>query len=335
MNPALMNYLQSQQSNQPEQTGQAPFNPFDAGIRRAISSAQESLGMTDKQQDKALRRSILTFANHNAQQPKERGFFNNFASAAKSMSPAIMDYDQSEDQALAENQNMANQILAYKAAEEAKQAGAEEQAWRRQHAENQLGEQKRYHNMMGDFQRQKLGQHQNSPNSTQGHESSPNADIMNILNNAEKVLTADLENQDTYRGRTSNLLSRFTPGGYVPSKSQAQVNAMGDVLRGRLFNLWGYRNQAEFEHVPSISADNPPEVNLEIIKTLKNQLAGAQSNPAEIEPNLQNIDQSNRQMNNNSNQLETITMQDSSGARYKIPISEADAAVSDGLIPVQ
>jgi hypothetical protein len=101
--------------------------------------------------------------------------------------------------------------------------------------------------------------------------------ISNVLENAENLLTDDLQKQKTYRGRLSNLLSRFTPGGYIPTKEQAEVNALGDVLRGNLFNIWGYRNRAEFEHVPSISADNPPEVNLQIIQTLKKLMGEAEN----------------------------------------------------------
>lgn len=165
MNPAILNYLQYQQG-QPQGEGQAspmqpqgqqaPYNPFDSGIRSAIESAKQSLGMTEKQQDKALRRSMLTFADNIAQQPKQKGLLNNFGSIARSMSPAIAAHDQAEDEALTQNNAMANQILAYKAAEEAKQAKAEEQTWRRQHAEAQLGEQRRYHDMMNAYQQQKL-----------------------------------------------------------------------------------------------------------------------------------------------------------------------------------
>jgi hypothetical protein len=166
MNPAILNYLQAQQGQpqgegqsspmQQNQGQQAPYNPFDSGIRSAIESAKQSLGMTEKQQDKALRRSMLTFADNMAQQPKQRGFFNNFGSATKALSPAIQAHDQAEDEALTQNNAMANQILAYKGAEEAKQAKAQDQAWRQQHAESQLGEQRRYHDMMNSYQQQKL-----------------------------------------------------------------------------------------------------------------------------------------------------------------------------------
>lgn len=164
MDPAILNYLQAQNSNaQPTNDGemggqspqgQAQYNPFDVGISKAIASARESLGMTQKQQDKALRSSMLAFANNMSQQPKQRGFFNNFASVGKALSPAISAYDQEESAALGENNALANQILKYQASEQDRQAMEEEKTWRRQFAENQLGEQRRYHNMMDNFRTQ-------------------------------------------------------------------------------------------------------------------------------------------------------------------------------------
>lgn len=160
MNPAVLNYLQSQQENPesgPAQPAAPPYNPFDLGIRRAIDSARESLGMTEKQQDKAMRRSLMAFSNTMAQEPVQKGFLNNFGAIARSMNPAINAYDATEEQSLAENNNLANQILGYSAAEEAKMARMEEQQWRRQHAENQLAEQQRYHDMMDRFRNPSRG----------------------------------------------------------------------------------------------------------------------------------------------------------------------------------
>lgn len=157
MNPAILNYLQNSQASnqmpgaqqqQPQQE-QAPYNPFDSGIQKAIASARMSLGMTREQEDSALRGSMLTFADNMSQQPRQKGFLNNFASFGRALSPAIQAHDQYEQAALTQNDALANQILAYKAAEEQRAAQAEERAWHRQHAENQLGEQRRYHNMMG------------------------------------------------------------------------------------------------------------------------------------------------------------------------------------------
>lgn len=171
MDPALLNYLQnSQASNQmsgtqqpiaPQQSvpqqpmqqagtqqQQAPYNPFDSGIQKAIASARMSLGMNKDQQENAFNNSLLAFGDSMSQIPKEKGFLNNLGSIGRALSPALKTYDQSENAAMAENQNMANQILQYQAAQQARQAQQEERLWHRKHAENQLGEQRRYHDLM-------------------------------------------------------------------------------------------------------------------------------------------------------------------------------------------
>lgn len=182
MNPAMLNYLQSTQQQGQSQQGmmpqqgaisqampqqQAPSNPFDVGIRRAIESARESLGMTEKQQDKALRRSMLAFGDNIAQQPKQTGFWNNLGSAGRALAPAIMEYDNAEDQSLTQNNALANQILAYQAAEEQRNAQAEDRDWKRGFAEKQFEEQRRYHDLVNSSRQQKT-QGDFSPNAGAG-----------------------------------------------------------------------------------------------------------------------------------------------------------------------
>lgn len=286
MDPAILNYLQAQNSqsqgtpdNQMQGMGQsasAPqgnYNPFDTGISRAIESARASLGMTQKQQDKALRSSMLAFANNMSQQPKERGFFNNFASVGRALSPALSTYDQEETAALNENNALANQILQYQAQEQQRRALEEQRAWQRQHSEAQLGELKRYHDLMGDLKKQTLESKNLGTNSKHG-KSSGDDSLDKILNQAEIFIKST--DKDAHRGNAKRFFNKFVPGGELPlTEEQAEINALGDVLRGKLFNAWGYRNQAEFEHVPSISADYPKETNLAIIKRLKSLLAQA------------------------------------------------------------
>lgn len=322
MNPAVLNYLQNRQASnaqqQPNQE-QTPYNPFDSGIQKAIASARMSLGMNKDQQENAFNNSLLAFGDSMSQMPKEKGFLNNLGSVGRALSPALKTYDQSENAAMAENHGMANEILAYQKAEQARQAQEEERAWGRQHAERQLGEQRRYHDLMNS--RITQSRDQGVKTKKEEHSDPSNAELSNLLNSAEDLLTKDLEKQETYRGRTSNLLSRFIPGGYIPSKHQAQVNALGDVLRGKLFNAWGYRNQAEFEHVPSISADNPPEVNLEIIKTLKNLLGDEQLE------DQQNLYQGESLQSNPNNDF--ILMQNANGEQFSIPREMMQEAMSD------
>jgi hypothetical protein len=139
---------QSQQGSQAPKPGQDSYNPFDSGIQKAIASARESLGMNKQQQENAFNNSLLAFGDSMSQMPKEKGFLNNLGSIGRALSPALKTYDQSENAAMAENQAIANQILAYQKAEQARQAQEEDRAWHRQHAERQLGEQRRYHDLM-------------------------------------------------------------------------------------------------------------------------------------------------------------------------------------------
>jgi hypothetical protein len=199
MNPAMLNYLQQQdnQSVAPDMGAQAqpPYNPFDIGIRKAIESARESLGMTEKQQDKALRRSMLSLAGAINQEPKQRGFFNNVGVAARALAPAVTSYDQSEEAALAQNNALANQILSYKAADETRQAQEEDRSWRRQFSESQLAEQKRYHDMMS-ADRKAMSTTRNSGLGSFGSTSISNTDFSPITSKAE--VTAYAKDQKSF-----------------------------------------------------------------------------------------------------------------------------------------
>lgn len=291
IDPVRMSYLQSTQSNQQQpmqeggfnapslvNNGGAPKNPFDVGISRAIESARESLGMTQKQQDKALRSSMLSFANNISQQPKQRGFFNNFASIGRALAPAIATHDQEEEAALGQNNDLANQILKYQGQEQDRQAEQEHRDWQRQYAEAQLGESRRNHDLMGRFRRDSLESRTSGPSKYEHEaqqEAAANQDLNQILDDAEALILES--GNKAHRGFFGRFGNKLTPGGIPLDESQAALNAAGDVLRGKLFNAWGYRNQAEFEHVPSISADNSPESNLAIIKQLKGLVSKSQS----------------------------------------------------------
>lgn len=178
VDPALMNFLeyakaQEQQMANPQvqmQNGQgmmpsmapqqAPSNPFDSGIRRAIDSARESLGMNQEQKDIALRRGLFGFANKMSQQPVQKGFWNNFGAIGQAIGQGVNDYDVASEQALVQNNALANQILQYNQAQQAQAMKAEQDAWKRQYMEDefawkqqhmadQLAEQTRYHDIIG------------------------------------------------------------------------------------------------------------------------------------------------------------------------------------------
>jgi hypothetical protein len=169
MNPAILNYWQSQQqigdqmqllNNNAQSADNAQMsvgaNPFDAGIQRAISTARDSLGMTEKQQDRALRRSLLNFAANIAQTPKSKGFFNNFGDISRAALPAISEYDNAEAEAEMANNALANQILNYQKGLRAEAFEREKFNSQAKFQQDQLAETKRYHDLMNDFNKAKI-----------------------------------------------------------------------------------------------------------------------------------------------------------------------------------
>lgn len=328
MNPALLDYYRQMQGQ--GQGGDipppAPYNPFDAGISRAIEAARESLGMTGKQQDRAMRNSILKFAEEVSSGPRQKGFFANFAAAGKALGPAINTYDQEEEAALGANNALANQILQYQSKEQARASAEEESAWRRTMAEKQYDENVRQHNLLENFRNRSLEQQLElaQAKADAKGEGGTKGELINTLNAAENLIRES--GGEGHRGRIARGLNKVVPGGYRNNESQSAINTMGDILRGKLFNAWGYRNQAEFEHVPSISAENPPEVNLAIIKQLKGMIGIP----------MQDIAEEEEAINDEGLELpQSVIMQDAQGNRYEIPAIEAEEALRDGLMPVK
>jgi hypothetical protein len=191
MNPNLLNLLQQQQSQQT--SGQeansamdntAVNNPFDSGIRKAIESARQSLGMTRDQENAALRRGMLTFANQIGQAPRERGVAANIASIGRAMIPGMMEYDNYEQNALNSNNNLANQIISYQQQEAQRQAEEEQRQWQRQLQEQALNERKRSTNLLETFRRDKLNQKSNDS------EFAINNDLIPITSKSERLLYA-------------------------------------------------------------------------------------------------------------------------------------------------
>lgn len=169
MNPAILNYWQSQQqigdqmqllNNNAQSADNAQMsvgaNPFDAGIQRAISTARDSLGMTEKQQDRALRRSLLNFASNIAQTPKQKGFFNNFGAISRAALPAISEYDNAEAEAEMANNALANQILNYQKGLRGEEFEREKFNSQAKFQQDQLAETKRYHNLMDKLNQNKV-----------------------------------------------------------------------------------------------------------------------------------------------------------------------------------
>lgn len=376
MNPFLFNYLQNNANqeqqqpmaptqnmpSQPMQPPQQQYNPFNEGIQRAISAARDSLGLTEKQQDKAMRRSLLAFGNSIGQQPVRKGFWNNFGDIARSMSPAIAEYDSAEDEMMNHNNALANQILDYEAKMEDRglraqdrQIAADERKWQHKHAEDMLAEQRRYHNLS-----EKRHGSSTSKHDAKALEKAENQEsLLGFLGNADKLI--DSLGEAGYRGRGNRILDNFTPGGTQLTPEQQQIHTLGEVLQGKLFHDWDYTSQAEFAHLPKLSPNNPVKVNKAIIKGLidatKSQMAkkgmpqlpnmGSSSNIAPSSDdaimnqlNLQNASQLKASIDpvqqeleaaHNGNSHEPISMVDPNGNIWEIPAADIETALAKGL----
>jgi hypothetical protein len=142
------NYIRSQMQKR---------DPFDAGIAKAIESARQSMGMSQDQEHKALRKSLLSFGKAIHDEPKRKGLLANFSAAGRALGPAIQAHDEVEDQSRAENMNVAHYLNQQNQLEENRIASLEKEAQRRQEyddavnfREKQLAEMERYHDMMAD-----------------------------------------------------------------------------------------------------------------------------------------------------------------------------------------
>lgn len=358
----LMNYLQGGGNKEtpipsPQSTSNTgTYNPFEAGIQRAISSARTSLGMTSDQENRALRKGMLAFGNKLGEMPRERGLYDNFLSAGVALNPAIQAYDDSAAASEGENQELANQILKLQAEKEKAERDYEHELWARGHAENQLGEQRRGTNLLDAFRKDSLAEDKRS------HDLLNNFHLGSIEmqktkaasggkggKHGEKISPESMDQTFDYMQQKidslgekgqRNLLSRFAgnnmPGGFIPSEEQAEIEALGSVLEGMLFNAWGYRSQAEFEHLPKISINNPPEVNKAILQQLRNITnIKMGSSPSQLINNDQNRKELDGLMPVSFNQTEGVLMRNAQGEQFRIPEHEIEDAIQDGLMIVE
>jgi hypothetical protein len=130
--------LLENQQEMPMQEREA-FNPFDLGIKKAIEQSRQNLGMNQQQQHRAINNALSSFGNAISKEPVVSGFKNNLGVFGRAMNPALQSYNQSEDIALKENNNLAQQILAHRKAEENARRQEEEKAYQRDFAERQFG----------------------------------------------------------------------------------------------------------------------------------------------------------------------------------------------------
>jgi hypothetical protein len=159
MDVALLNYLQTQ--NALDKDGikmpvQEEYNPFDHGIKRAIQTARESLGMNESQRDRAMRNALGGFSRGLTQYQPAEGTLGKIALMASALGPAVDAYSATEDSAIAQNNQIANQILAAQKAERDHRDTLAEREWHRNMAERQFAENKRAHQEAENYRNQQL-----------------------------------------------------------------------------------------------------------------------------------------------------------------------------------
>jgi len=248
-------------------------NPFDEGIAKAVSSTRSNLGMSRDQEHRAINNALLALGNGLASEPIQRGFKNNLGVIGRAMNPALSAYNTSEDTAIAENQNIANQILQHQRAEQALADSREDKAWHRKFQERQLAETKRHHNLLDNFRRDKreekslLNNFKKSEKDQEKQEALE--ELKGMLTHAENTVT-NLGSEGERSLLAKNFRSKFSNQEYSPD--QAKIWAIGEVLRGKLNKAFKYTNQEEFKHIPTISPDNDMATNLNVINDLRAML---------------------------------------------------------------
>lgn len=283
--PAMLNFMQSEQqpANQMELLNESPQmqpntqinennDPFNSGIRRAIDTARESLGMTEKQQDKSLRRGLLNFAANIAQTPKQKGFFNNWGAASRAAIPALMEYDNAESQYEAQNNAMAQQIQKERKALRDEAFEREKFRWHKQFQGDQLAETKRHHGLKSD--KSKTGSKSAELNEKKFNKRIEEVEDKSLLNDAYQQYIDNITDAKA-QGLTGKTPLAQMKRYWASKTGQSENMDIEEMLRishaNRVKELGGSNaNQKQFEvamlSAPSITKD--PDATITFLKKI-------------------------------------------------------------------
>lgn len=101
-------------TRQPQQL-QTDYNPFDAGIQKAMDVSRATLGMNQEQRVEAFRNAVNAFSNSLAQRGPvgpQKGLLNHLAALNVGTTPAMDAYNATNKNSTKENQALAEKILA-------------------------------------------------------------------------------------------------------------------------------------------------------------------------------------------------------------------------------
>lgn len=195
-------------------------SPFDAGVMRAVKSAKQSLALDEDQSDRATREGLYGFSEalQQDQAPIAKGgILGRLATAARGVPSGMRAYDQAEDAGIKQNSMIADMANRFRAAEEAKIAKMEQDAYMRQINDEKmalerekLGEQRDYHN-------QSLMAKMAAANTKEPilNKDIRNTNLKNITNERERVIS-DMALVETLNDLES-ALKEAKKSGYVGS----------------------------------------------------------------------------------------------------------------------
>ena len=350
---------------QEQQTPQAPYNPFDEGVAKAISSARSNFGMTQNQQHGAINNAVLNFGNAISQEPIAKGWRENLGVFGRAMNPALNAYNTSEAMAEKENTALAQQILAHKEHERQIQAQQEEKLWNRQQKEREFGALQQYR--QAKLMKDKANQFGYNPDLPEGVIPITNRQERNMYVKDRKALGTilkefeELENSyDSFRKSTKgNIFDPLSPigsyanwakggiGRFAGIKSLREEEAQRMGLKARLNKFVTTSERAlkgggvlgptiikmfkEQGIYPDIEHDSPETI-AEKMASIKeelntNYLASDLSLKNNIHINPYEVDKYSSDFGNS----QTIEMVDPYGEVYHIPKNEVQDAINSGL----
>lgn len=195
-------------------------SPFDEGVMRAVKSAKQSLALDEEQSDRATRDGLYGFSEalQQDQAPIAKGgILGRLATAARGVPSGMRAYDQAEDAGIKQNSMMADMAHRFRAAEEAKIAKMEQDAYMREMnvqkmalEQERLGEQRDYHKQILDAKMAAANTKEPMLN-----KDIRNTNLKNITNERERVIS-DMALVETLNDLES-ALKEAKKSGYVGS----------------------------------------------------------------------------------------------------------------------
>lgn len=295
---------------QPQQP-QSDYNPFDAGIQKAMEVSRMTLGMNQEQRVEAFRNAINAFSNSLAQRGPvgpQKGLLNNLAALNIGTTPAMDAYNATNKNAMAENQVLAEKIMAARERQEAAAAKAQKYAndeeWKnRQLAlqERTAAEQARHHGAMENTKALKYSQPTKEEIEEKKKQKEEEA-VDRALAHAEKRIKEihSLEKKDNTKEKStrnlfqSKYVESLLPGADFRNATQSEIDAIGALVADEVANEYGMSTDVRYKGLPPISSVQNPaqrEATLKAIMELIKEKRGrkheySQSNNTDRTPSV-------------------------------------------------